>query len=215
MVDLKDLDLKDITPSNLLADSTINALCEGITPELKGMVSNVDSVYIYSKIDTLPMDVIEHLAWQFHINTKREGWFFAKTDAEKRNLIKNAFILHMTKGTKAAILRVFGILNMPATVQEWFEYGGLPATFRINVNIAEEIENEKIESLGELVEEYKNERSNFEIDLNLSTKAGVYLGIASVDVETTTIYPASYTVISVEGSAYSAAITHEVNENTI
>jgi len=186
---LENLNLREITPSNLLADTQIAAACDSITPELQSLTASIDEALIYSKIDSLPMEIVESLAWQFHISSKAEGWYFTRTEREKRNLVKRAIEIHRVKGTKAAILRVFDLLNLPSQIQEWFEYGGNPYHFKVSVDIQEEIPAEKIEAFGELISEYKNVRSHCEIDLNLRATATLYFGAISYTLEETTIYP--------------------------
>jgi len=53
-------------------------------------------VYIIDHVDS---SALPHLAWQFHI----EGWELARTEQEKRNLIKKAIELHRYKGTLLGI----------------------------------------------------------------------------------------------------------------
>lgn len=53
-------------------------------------------------IDNVHASALPHLAEQFHI-TGLEGWQFAKSEKEKRELIKNAINIHRLKGTPAGV----------------------------------------------------------------------------------------------------------------
>lgn len=173
MIDLKSLDIKDILPPSLAVDSNVIKMCDAITPQLQDVAVGVDEAFIYSAIDTLPMPIIEFLAWQFHVSSKVEGWYLTKNDSEKRDLVKNAIALHKIKGTKAAIVRIFNILGMQADVAEWYQYDGEPYYFKVLIQSFVEITEDKFIALVEMVEEYKSVRSWFEsidLDYNVTTQ---------------------------------------------
>jgi hypothetical protein len=94
--------LKELKPSSL-KDEKIDALLsafDGVFPEVFDKVVNV---LIYPRIDELSGEILDLLGWQFHI----EGWELARTEEEKRELIKKAIDLHRLKGTLAGLK--FGI----------------------------------------------------------------------------------------------------------
>lgn len=110
-------------------------------------------IYIINNVDA---SVLPHLAWQFHI----EGWELAETVAEKRALIKKAIELHRYKGTKWALLNVLKELSLKGDIKEWFEYGGEPYHFKVEItSIAKQLTIKKVQSLYRLIDEYKNVRS--------------------------------------------------------
>lgn len=167
-MNLEDLKIKDILPGSISGDANVSAAAAGIDPNLQAVTNSVDELFLFSNIDNLPMSVIEHLAWMFHISSKSEGWGVASTDADKRNLVKNAIILHKMKGTRHAIEYVLNILGLSGEIQEWFEYAGAPYTFRVKVKSGAEVTTEKIINLRALINEYKNKRSELE-DLSLTS----------------------------------------------
>jgi len=73
----------------------LSSLIEAGDPLFRELLDNAINVLIYSRINDLSEDVLDALAWQFHI----EGWELARTEQEKRNLIKRAVELHRYKGT--------------------------------------------------------------------------------------------------------------------
>ena len=145
--------LKGITPPNLLVDKNIKALVEAVEPEFEKIKSEIVNVLIYPRIDELDEEVLDLLAWQFHI----EGYDLATDITEKRNLIKKAIELHRYKGTRYAIEEVLKILGLEGQIKEWYETNGElpPYTF----SIITEKEPDSIERLIKLVNEYKNVRS--------------------------------------------------------
>ncbi len=154
--------LREIAPPNLLNDPIIRALLEATDPELQKVKEQIINVIIYPRIDEIEDEsLLDLLAWQFHV----EGYDLAKTIEEKRNLIKNAIELHRYKGTPYAVKKVLSTLNLGGVVREWFEYGGEPYRFKLDLFFEELVKHgitltpEVQEKLLDLINSYKNERS--------------------------------------------------------
>lgn len=113
--------------------------------------------------DTCDARILPLLAAAFHVQGI-EGWDFAKTEQEKRNLLKEALLIHRYKGTKAALKRVLNVLNITGEIHEWFEYRGRPMYFKVLLEVFDKplsIETET--QLIELIYEFKNVRSKLEV----------------------------------------------------
>lgn len=128
--------------------------------ELIDRYGNIDLVSVLVNIiDLVDASALPHLAEQFHI-TGDEGWLLASNEIEQRDLIKNAIILHKHKGTKYAIERVCEVLNLRGEVSEWFEYGGEPYYFKVDISLTKRrISSELVQVLIRMVNEFKNVRS--------------------------------------------------------
>ena len=165
--------LKQLVPPNLLQDQNIKALAEAIEPEFEKIKSEIVNVLIYPRIDELSEETLDLLAWQFHI----EGYELATTIEEKRNLIKRSIELHRYKGTKYAIEKACKLLNIEGRVKEWFEYGGQPYRFKVDLSLNnKQITPELRDKLIDFINQYKNERSWLdELILSYLAKANVYL----------------------------------------
>ncbi|SMO74487.1 phage tail protein, P2 protein I family [Balnearium lithotrophicum] len=157
--------LKEVAPPNLLKDPIIKALLESTDPELQKVKEQIINVIIYPRIDEIDdEELLDLLAWQFHV----EGYELARTIDEKRNLVKNSIELHRYKGTKYAVEKVLSTLNLGGKVKEWFEYGGNPYRFKIDLFFEELIKHgitltpQVQDRLIELINSYKNERSHLE-----------------------------------------------------
>lgn len=122
---------------------------------------DTDALLVYL-IDSVDESALVHLADQFHI-MGNEGWLQAKTEAEKREIIKKAVELHRYKGTKYALIKVLSSFNINGDIEEWFEYGGDPYHFKLDIFLQNYTYNEKVfESLKRMIDEYKNVRSVLE-----------------------------------------------------
>ncbi len=146
----------ELFPPNLREDKNIQAFAEILDRVFSELTEEeLNKLFVYA-IDSQPEEVLDWLAWQFHV----EGYELAQTIEEKRNLVKNAIELHKYKGTKYAIEGVLEFLNLSGEVKEWFEYGGNPYRFKVEVSSpSRQITPELRDRLIQLINEYKNERS--------------------------------------------------------
>ena len=154
--------MSEITPLNDISSKVFDELFA----RFQSLDTNVLLVYL---IDSIDASALVHLADQFHI-MGNEGWLQAKTEAEKRELIKNAIELHRYKGTKYALIKVLNSLNINGEIDEWFEYDGDPYHFKINIFLQNYLYNESVfESLKKMIDEYKNVRSVLE-EINIESQ---------------------------------------------
>jgi phage tail P2-like protein len=202
MSKLQDVSLKDILPPVLANDPEVAAMAAALDPELQLITQQIRETLILSRIDELPEEVITHLLWQFHI-TNPEGAGLAVTLQEKRDLVKNALKIHRMKGTKAALERVLELLNMQGVISEWFEYGGEPYHFRIDVLDVNTrgITEGMLEQLDRLIYAYKNARSWLErISISLTGQGKILVAGATLAGEEVTVYPWTETNLLGQGS---------------
>jgi len=144
----------ELFPPNLREDKNIQAFAEILDKVFSSLTEEeLQKLFVYA-IDSQPEEVLDWLAWQFHV----EGYDLAKTLEEKRNLVKNAIELHRYKGTKYAVEKVLSSLNLSGEVKEWFEYEGEPYRFKLFIKSVIS-ETDLWDKLVSLVNEYKNERS--------------------------------------------------------
>lgn len=125
---LYDFSLMDLLPESLTSDIQIRACIEGLDEELRKLSRDVKETLILSRINELPEDVIDLLAWQFAIPFYQPVGLDLST---KRKLVKNAIEDHRIRGTPAAVEKLFADVFDGAVVKEWWEFGGNPYEFRI------------------------------------------------------------------------------------
>lgn len=148
-------------------------------------------VILVSIIDNLPSNALPHLAEQYHV-TGNEGWLQCRNDDERRDLIKRSIEVHRYKGTKYALMKIFDMFGIKGDIKEWFETGGKPYTFTVDINfVSKGLDFELIEKLEDLINEYKNVRSHLaslHIGMSSNIKSCKYKS-ACLTGEHTTIYP--------------------------
>ncbi len=144
--------IKELTPPSI---RKLQHLVDTFDTSFEELKRHIINVLIYPRIDEIEDEkLLDLLAWQFHI----EGYEQAQTIQDKRNLIKNAIELHRYKGTPYAVKKVFQVLGLDATLQEWFDYNGDPYKFKVLVKSVIQDED-TYRRLIELINEYKNVRS--------------------------------------------------------
>lgn len=180
--------MADQLPPALAGDERFAILCELLQEEFDSLDLSPMLVYL---VDVVPPQVLPHLAEQFHV-MGLEGWRYARDDQEQRGLIKRAIELHRYKGTPWAIEQVLVTLNLSGRVSEWYEYGGTPYRFRVDIELTDRGIDETIyDALVDLIREYKNKRSRLDaLTVALTNRSPVpVIAAALIGGEITTIYP--------------------------
>lgn len=168
---LKKANFIELLPDSLKNNSDIIKFSSIIDNYLFNIDNIIDKLTIYARLDdnTLEEEYVDALARTFHL-LANESYRFAGTVEQKRELVRNALILHKTKGTKYAVERVCNILDLKeARLTEWFEDDGEPYTFKINANAFDGLNEETIRLLYAMIDEFKNIRSHvavFEFENN-------------------------------------------------
>ena len=147
--------LLDIVPENLLEDKHIRKITEVIDAELKDVYPETAYPALISRIDELDSDTIDSLAWQWHVDFYDQNLSLNK----RRALVKNSIRWHIKKGTKAAVEEMVQTVFESGRVTEWFEYGGEPYHFKIDLLSAPRIVQEDLEKVVRVINSVKNTRS--------------------------------------------------------
>ncbi|WP_051183050.1 phage tail protein I [Desulfocurvibacter africanus] len=188
---LREVDLLDLVPVSIRHDPAVQAATRALQQEYLAVQDELARVLIRPRLDELDEPLLSLLAWEEHLDG-HEGWLLAAGEEEQRALIAQAAEIHRTKGTLFAVRRVFELLGMRAFIERWFEYGGEPGTFRVEVL---EIGNQGLdqgmyELLEKLVDEYKAARSHMTgLKIFLTGKAQLCLAGAMLGGEAITVYP--------------------------
>ena len=120
---------RELLPDSLSGDPSIRAAAAALDTVLDATTRAIPGVLLYAR---LPEPVLDLLAWQLHV----EGYETAVDLAAKRQLIAGSLLLHRRRGTPWAVRTALeAALHVPATVQQWFEYGGEPYFFRVRLEL--------------------------------------------------------------------------------
>ena len=69
--ELEKISLRDIIPSSIAHDKNIQAIIKAIDPEFQKVSQDTREAFIISRVNELPENVIDLLAWQGNFNNSR------------------------------------------------------------------------------------------------------------------------------------------------
>lgn len=194
-------------------DAFTRNLFEIIVEELYEAAVEVPMLHLMANLEKQSDDVLDHLAWQFHVD-----FYDAKFERQKKiAVIRNAYQSHKYKGTPYALDLVFDSLGLDGHITEWFEDDENPYTFKANINVFDVGINEDTYRMFErLIRHYKNVRSWLEeIIINLNSRNQIYVGSTLEVGHTLTIYPNTPEHLTITSPIYSDSATHSITTLTI
>ena len=209
--DLQSTSLLDILPPNLLADKQIHAAARALDDELQKITVATRNALLLPRLDELSEEVIDLLAWQWHVDFYEPSMSIET----KRQLVRESIAWHRIKGTKAAVEKMTQTVFKGGVITEWFEYGGEPYHFRIDVLNAPNMTEENRGRLLAVVNASKNTRSWLdELRFQRETRNIVYFGEAASIHTTYEIRPAEISDATANARCYigSAVSTHTAYE---
>lgn len=144
-------------PVALQKDPSVVALAEAIAELLARRPEEIDRLRIYPAIDQLDERLLDILAYDFKV----DWWDMDYSVEEKRRTLKDSWRVHKMLGTKAAVERAISAIYPHTQVLEWWQYGGEPYHFRLDINITNDhIDSEKQRRVLERLNYYKSLRSH-------------------------------------------------------
>jgi phage tail P2-like protein len=198
MVDIAQIRLIDLVPPSIKDDPAIQTAAVVLDTELRKITAAIPTTLLLPRLDELTEDIVDSLAWQFHVDFYEPGISLA----QKRKLVKNAIETHRRKGTPHAVEEVVTAILEDAVVQEWFEYGGEPYHFRV-IKINGQVTAEMYPKLKKAIDTVKNTRSWLEgVSLYREMIGTVYVGGACSSLKTVTILSAAFRAPRVAGTTY-------------
>jgi phage tail P2-like protein len=125
---LTDITFKDLLPESIKNDPTISAAAQALDGEIQAVNSDLEKPLLYARLDELPEPIVDHLAWQLHV----DFWEPDLPIERKRDLVRQSIAWHKYKGTvwavrQALIWSGFGdaeIKEHNQLIQEWNDAGG-------------------------------------------------------------------------------------------
>lgn len=129
-MDIYSVNFADYLPEILKYDPKMKAFAAAVTEQMLGVSAEIDNVLIYSKINELPEELIDILAYDMHVD-----WYdYSYPLEKKRDILRGSVKIHKTLGTKYAIETALCTMYPDTKIEEWFNYGGNPFCFRIRLN---------------------------------------------------------------------------------
>lgn len=174
MISLGQVKLADILPPNLRSDPTIAAAATAADAQRADILAAIYKLPFFSRLETLTDEEADELAYQFHVD-------FYDTDLplqQKRALVANSYAWHRRKGTKSAVEELIRTVFGDGSVQEWFEYGGQPGTFRVITTNADTTNAKADQFIAALSTVTRASAHLDVIQIDVTDKMEVYIGHA-------------------------------------
>ena len=148
MIRLEDSQIADILPDHLTHSPEMEALSYAVCQGIKRLLSYCGNIGVYSSINNIPENMLDMLALEINTPYYDEGFEIEK----KREMVKNTLQWHEKVGTPAAVEELVKTVFGECSVLEWYQYGGEPYTFRVQVvvgnnGLTEDADREIIRSI--------------------------------------------------------------------
>lgn len=175
--------MSDLLPPN--ATPLMQALDGAIRPEITAIPHVLRFLY---DPDCCPVEALPHLAWAWSVDVWNDAW----PESVKRRTIKNSLYQHRVKGSVGAVERALDGVFAEAELQEWFETGDIPHTFRAIVTPTVDLlqknsgvifHDDLIEELRRVVHAAKPLREHFTIRLRPRMRLALQPAIGMVSRE--------------------------------
>ena len=129
--EIERVSLLDISPPSITGDQNVKHLITAIDPELLSVSQDIREAFIISRINELPEEVLDLLAWQWHV----DFYELAHSVEAKREMVLKSIAWHRKKGTSRAILDALAMIGVEAKFTSWQHEGADPYTFAIDAKL--------------------------------------------------------------------------------
>lgn len=173
---LEDITVRNLLPIFMRRDAFDVALADALSAPLKTFARECRKLSTFDALSELSEEELDALADELNV-----FWYdVTYTVEQKRALLAQSDLVYMRLGTKAAVKQIVESIFGPTVIEEFFEYGGKPHYFRLNVQNAANLSAEGEAKLMRLLDLVKR-RSQWldkiitEIALRVTTRVGVLL----------------------------------------
>lgn len=158
---------------------------------------------------TCPIRFLPYLAWAFSVDRWDESW----TESVKRRVVQDAFYIHQHKGTTSAVRRVVEPFGFLIRINEWWQTGETPGTFRLDIGVQDHgITEDTYLELERLISDAKPcSRHMTGMSINMQTSGPYWVGAASYLGEEITVYPYINETIVSGGTAHEGGAVHVID----
>lgn len=166
--------LIDLIPPSIRNDQTVVNICKAVQPELDEVQDIINNKILFTRLDMLDDLVLDYLVNECGFSQSVEMAFIQKRE-DKIRFIQNYVQLKSIKGTKKGVIFAINLVSEGhATIREWFEYGGDPYWFIIDIDGSSSFTPEQMVLVKELVDVYKNVRSWYLFNIIELWKSSIY-----------------------------------------
>ncbi|QYM91229.1 phage tail protein I [Dickeya zeae] len=153
-----------------------------------------------------PAQLLPYLAWALSVDRWDKRW----SEQTKRQVIKAAWLVHRQKGTLAALRRVVEPFGYLIRVTEWWQTGGQPGTFRLDIGVQDAgITEETYLELERLIADAKPvSRHLLGLNIVMDCAGTIPLAAGQYSGDALTVYPYFPETITTTGIDVRGAVVH-------
>lgn len=130
---LTDAHVADALPRIVANQDWVSALSEAVNLMHRRTMRYIDESQIYTDIGNASEEVLDALA----VNWKVDWYDTGYAVEQKRRIIQTALTVRRLMGTVSAVKLQIDAIFPETELEEWFDYGGDPGTFRLYLNVTE------------------------------------------------------------------------------
>ena len=129
MIKLQDALITDSLPLFMSDDVRIQALAYAINRQVRKIIALADAAKVYDDLQAGREEALDMIGYELRIPIYKDSY-----DIEtKRKMVSNALKYWTQMGTVSAIEQLCSDVFKSDTVIEWFDYGGEPGHFMIDL----------------------------------------------------------------------------------
>lgn len=194
-----------VLPDVLRNDDNMRALATAIADSLAARTGEITDLQIYTRIDTLPEELLDILAYDFKV----DWWSADYSVEEKRQTLKDSWAVHKTLGTKGAVEKALSAIFPQTRVKEWYEYDGNPYMFKVIIGATDAgVSVKKQAAVLERIGFYKNQRSHLEaVSYRIEKNATVQVAAIHSIGRRLEVYPYFARDIETSGNMFCGGVT--------
>lgn len=175
---LSNLEFVKLLPQFMQDDAAVRGLAAGIDRIVPQLAAEIEKLSTWDRIDELSEAELDDLAWELNI-----PWYDTGATIEvKRNVIRDSDQVYKTLGTRWAVEKVITTYFGDGYIEEWFEYGGEPGTFRV-FSANPSITDSKLQEFLNILSKVKRASAKLDgVYISLTGQMNLYAGTALHEV---------------------------------
>ncbi|MEI7063999.1 phage tail protein I [Dickeya chrysanthemi] len=173
------------------------------TQRLSEIAVDLDTLW---SAERCPAQLLPYLAWALSVDRWDKRW----SEQTKRQVIKAAWLVHRQKGTIAALRRVVEPFGYLIRITEWWQTGGTPGTFRLDIGVQDAgITEETYAELERLIADAKPvSRHLLGLNIMMDSAGGIPLAVGQYSGDALTVYPYFPETITTAGADVRGVVVH-------
>lgn len=177
---LSNLEFVKLLPQFMQNDAAVRGLAAGIDSIVPQLAADLEKLSTWDRIDELSEAELDDLAWELNILWYDTG---ATIDV-KRNIVRDSDQVYKKLGTKWAVERVISTYFGDGYVEEWFQHGGTPGTFRV-YSSNPSISDSKLQEFLNILNKVKRASAQLEgVYISLTGQMNMHAGTALHEIGT-------------------------------